>query len=452
MAGTGRVNDPFTDLKTALENVKIKSGHTVYLRAGTHHLTANTTMPGAGATVYPFPGEQAVIDMTGAQVADGNGDAATAQNALTLTGAATRFQDVYITSYPLTRVTPARGTYPLGMGRFWISAASPTEGSGYASLKRCIISNVIDVASYTSNAGGVVAEDCIVFDTGWDATSEGDGEHFYSQNASASPQKIFRRCLFGRSYGLAVQLYAESSPQNWHYLFEDITYLATMYASAGQERNDVTYRRLLAWKSWISLGGGDTANTDLVVEDCVVAGNSINVSSSDGTTITGNTVVRLDGVGEMGIGLAQGAITVDNNHYYGNVVLKYDNAIKTWAEWQTLGFDANGTYSADLPTVNAVYVVPSDGAGHVLGQVTIYNWEQDNIVAIDLAALGVTNGQSVVLRSIDDPLGDVRTATVSGTSVSVDMTTRTVSVPHGASESLTPALDIRFGAWRVETV
>jgi hypothetical protein len=459
MTTEGNAVDPFHSINEAITNPRLKPGQTINLLAGTHRVPNSLTLANVGL-IKSYDGPlAATINLTGAQVADGYGDATAAQNNLYLNVAAQRIEDCVISSQPLTRTTPTRGLYPLGMGRLWVRAASPSDGSEYASLKCCVVGNIIDVGSYTNNAGGVVAEDSIFYDNGWDATESVDGEHFYTQNNSASPTKIFRRNLFGRCFGLAFQLYSESAPRNWHILIVDGTFLSTLYASAGQERNDVTYRRLCFWKAWLSLGGGDTANTDLVVEDCYVAGQSITVSSSNGTTITGNTVVKLDGVGEMGIGTAQGVIEVDGNHYYGGVVLKYNNAIKTWAEWQALGFDANGTYSADLPTETAAFVVASDGTGYVLGQVTVYNWTSANTVTVDLAALGVTNGQQVKLRSIDDPLVDVRALTVSGTSVTIDMTIydadtnptgRTISTPIGHDVPLGPAQDIRFGAWRVE--
>jgi len=457
----GSISDPFTDLATAFENPRLKSGHTIYLLDGVHLVDSNTACSVGGVTIKANTPLLATLDLTGAQVADGYGDNATARNYLLLQGAGIVLEDLIIRSLPQIRTVPERFLYPLGIGSISVQAASPTPETGRATFKRCILIDLQSVGVFSDNAGGVVAEDCILNNFGQDATSTGDGELFYTQNDSASPSKIFRRNLLGRCFGLAVQLYAESAPRNWHYLFEDITFLSELYALAGQERNDVTYRRLLSWQSRLSLGGGDTANTDLSVVDCYVAGQSISVSSSAGTVVTGNTVVRLDSVGEMSIGLAQGDITVDNNHYYGGVVLKYNNTIYSWNDWQNvLGFDLNGSWSADLPATNQSFVVPSDGTGYVLGQLTVYNWEELDSVTVDLADLGVTDGQQVKLRSIDDPLNDVRTLTVSGTSVTVDMTIydadtnptgRTQSIPHGHDAKLNPAQDIRFGAWRVET-
>src|SRR5690606_24877519 len=58
----GSIVDPFTDLATAFENPRLKSGHTIYLRQGTHLLSKLTEHTVAGVTVRSYPGELAVID------------------------------------------------------------------------------------------------------------------------------------------------------------------------------------------------------------------------------------------------------------------------------------------------------------------------------------------------------------------------------------------------------
>lgn len=436
---------------------RIKAGHDITLNNGTHVLTANTSLGVASVYIHAANPLAATLDLTGAQVDADYGDAGTAQNIFTLTGQAVRVEDAIIISVPQIRITPQRFTYPLGFGRLWITGASPADGSGYASFKRCIIGNILDLVSYTPSAGGVVAEDTIFYDNGWDTTEVYDGEHFYTQNLEASPNKIMRRCLLGRVYGEGVQQYSESSGKVWNFVFEDITLLSEFYALSGTSRKNNTLTRLLAWKSRISNGRTDQTQTNIAVNGCYQVDADITVGRSQGgCSVNGNTIVKADGSAAMDIGEnLDASLTVDNNVYWGGVTLKYAGVTYSWADWQgVLGFDLNGSYNAGLPTANSTHVVAADAnsiAAGVLGQVTHYNWAEDTNITLDLDTLGVTNGQTVFLYSIDNPLGDVRELVASGTSVTLDQSTRTLSVPTAAAAALTPAIDARFSAWQVRT-
>ncbi len=113
MTVQGTRSDPFRSLNDALENPRLRPIQIIYLLDGTHPIPATATLSKAEVAVVPFADPLAVtIDLTGAQVADGNGDAATAQNHLYLDGARQRIEDCIILSRPMTRTTPTRFVYP----------------------------------------------------------------------------------------------------------------------------------------------------------------------------------------------------------------------------------------------------------------------------------------------------------------------------------------------------
>jgi len=187
----GSILSPFTDLRTALTNQKLASGHTIYLRQGTHKLTANTAITAAGVTVKPYPNERAVIDI---QQAD-----------LDIDGAGVTFENLEIMSSDGGRVTEQTGSNPTDilLGGFSINGANVT-------MQGCYIHDINGVGWWQGAYGGVW-RDCLLHNVGWDAPDRGHGHLCYSQHAGDT-ERLIDNCLMLPSYSYGIHHYGYTPP------------------------------------------------------------------------------------------------------------------------------------------------------------------------------------------------------------------------------------------------
>lgn len=185
----GSILSPFTDLRTALTNPKLTSGHTIYLRQGTHRLTADTTISAAGVTIKPYPNEHAVIDI---QQAD-----------LVIGGVGVTLENVEIMSSDGGRATEQTGSAPTDilMGGFNINGADFT-------MRGCYVHDINGIGWWQGAHRGVW-RDCLLHNCGWIAPDRGHGHLCYSQHAGDS-ERLIDNCLMLPSYSYGIHHYGSS--------------------------------------------------------------------------------------------------------------------------------------------------------------------------------------------------------------------------------------------------
>ena len=103
-------------------------------------------------------------------------------------------------------------------------------------------------------------------------------------------------------------------------------------------------------------------------------------------------------------------------------------------EWkQATGFDANSTFNTVKPTGNKTFV-RANRYQTGRANITIFNWDKSNTVAVDLANAGLLPGQRFEIRNVQDyfgaPVLSNQTYTV-GTSLTLPMTGLSVAAPIG---------------------
>jgi len=90
----------------------------------------------------------------------------------------------------------------------------------------------------------------------------------------------------------------------------------------------------------------------------------------------------------------------------------------TFAQWQASGFDAASTQINGEPTVTEVvthWQDPAEGGLLGRGAVAVYNWERLASVTLDLAGLGLVEGQAFEIRDGEDYAATILASGVYGT-------------------------------------
>ena len=122
---------------------------------------------------------------------------------------------------------------------------------------------------------------------------------------------------------------------------------------------------------------------------------------------------------------------INNNTYHypnGASGILFQNPPNTpgylnFAGWkQSIGGDANSTFSTSKPTGTEVFVRPNQyepGRAHVI----VYNWDMLDTITIDLSAVGLTVGQQFELRDAQNYLGSpVYAGTYNNSPVTINVT------------------------------
>lgn len=133
--------------------------------------------------------------------------------------------------------------------------------------------------------------------------------------------------------------------------------------------------------------------------------------------------------------------TIDNNSYYGGDInpFRYEEtagARYTWAQWQSLGWDSNGTYTlTGEPSTNITAAYSNeyaDGGDPVRGIVVVWNFEQGDTATVDLSGLDLENGQVYRICNAYNLL-QYQEYTSNGTdnSVNIDLSGLTIAPPEG---------------------
>lgn len=454
MTEEGNLSDPFDSLMEALMNPRLADGQVIYLRAGTHYLTESVALARSDVTIQPYEGEVARIIFK-----------PTANNPiyLSVNGTGVRFRNLEIGSEPTNRLSPVRGNHTgIQLGFIAVNAPPPPDGL----FRNCTLHD-LGTCYWYGGGGGAIFKDCLLYNFGWPVeTGETDGEYLYTQNAASYDTKYVENCLFGPSFSVGFQVYAQSlaadgSCRATHYTFDRCVWFHTFpFVIAAGVVDDINFLDCCAWNGDMILGSTDKTEGKYTLSDCWWAsGIEANDDPQFGTfaesDVQNNRLATINPLGRYfyhpAVDATWGAAAerIWNNHeYYGAAAITFPNG-QTFAQWQAnTGYDANSTISPLLPLANWVRLFPCAELPRI-AHVVIYNWAQDNNVTVDFSSLNLANG-SYRLRNAYDPLVDYTDIVYSGGgTISVPMAGRTIATPLAYATPLA-SLDSRFGAFVLE--
>lgn len=433
------------------------AGHTIYLRAGTHYITENTSINLDDITVRPYENE--VVKIAFAPTANG-------PCYLSINGANVQFLNMEIASEPVNREAPARGDHT-GVQLGFLAVNNNAHPSG--TFRNCILHDLGTCYWYVGSQGGVVFKDCLLYNFGWPIVGGlTDGEYLYTQNAASVPMKYVENSLFGPSFSVGFQVYAQQlafdgSSRATHYTFDQCVWFHTYpFIIAAGVVDDINFDECCAWGSDMIIGSTDKTEGDYLFSQCWwVSGFNANDDPQFGTfeqsDVQNNRFATVNGSGRYfwhpatsgTWGLGENRIW-NNNEYYGTTPasITFPNG-QTWAQWKAnTSYDADSSHSESLPGTNWIRIFPCVLAPKV-AHIIIYNWAQDNDVVVDVSGLGLANG-NYRLRNAYDPIVDYTDIAYTGSgAITVPMAGRTIATPEAYGSPLA-TVDIRFGAFSLE--
>lgn len=202
--------------------------------------------------------------------------------------------------------------------------------------------------------------------------------------------------------------------------------------------------------------GYTTYNIDAEVRDNYMVSNNVTFAPKnfEDLLITGNSIYLRPGTAQALVSLEQNnkvSYTIDNNNYYGDERFTVDpggtGGIMSYAEWQSRGYDANGTFSASAPPDS--YAVRPNAYQAGRANIAVYNWSGQSNVSVDVSNV-MASGDTYEVFDAQNIFGSpIATGTYNGTSISIPMTSTTIApvvgtISHVDYSTHTPS---EFGAF-----
>ncbi|PTB83670.1 hypothetical protein C9926_01710 [Sulfurovum lithotrophicum] len=423
--GVGTQTDPL-DLQTALLNNNIvKDGDTLWLMEGIYEGTFTSELRGSeGNTikVKPYPGKYVAIDTTNAP--DGAG--------LTINGTWTDYYGIEVTSHDKKRVsyvdnssnpsdiTLNAGVSIIGSTNKVINFVSHDNASGIdAWSKRLDGFTGIDTETYGS----------IIYNNGWSAQpadgsyGRGHGHAIYTQNYDGI-KKITNNVIF---YGFGTGIHAYQTGK-----------VVQNGILRGIENFDIQDN------TWFLTGASDIRQ-GMKKYDCLVGGyqpvKNLVLKNNQGYSDIGRTMLGYASNYNGDVFYNENAL-LDNNYLVQNLKLQDfwplgGISIKNTSVFH--GITGEQTYINDLGgNVN----IPEPSSGKKIfyiknsydprrGRITIFNFDRDASVAVDLSQL-MKIGSAYRIHSVFDLYGEpIMSGLYSGGTINIPMGTVLPPQPYG---------------------
>lgn len=234
--GLGSIERPMT-ITEALSSLKIKPGHTVWLRGGVYNYDALTcALQGteeAPITFKPFPGEIAVIDA-----------------GWTANGAYTVWDCDYRIIFRWSGWTGRENTE--GADASGLNAKGHDINTPGVQFRNAIIHDYSNVGFWSPATAGIYYG-CVTYNIGYLGTDRGHGHILYTQNNM--PEKLIKHCMGFNNFGWGIHAYTEDGTINNLLFVENV-----MFQTGGLDpnRDNPTYL----------LGGDVSATTSLWDGNC----------------------------------------------------------------------------------------------------------------------------------------------------------------------------------------
>ena len=421
----GTQDDPL-DLSTALSNNNIvKDGDTLWLMEGTYKGTFTSELRGSESNpikVKPYPGKYVVIDTTNA----------TAGAGLLINGTWTDYYGIEVTSYDGNRVakvdnssnpsdiTLNGGVSIIGSTNKVINFVSHDNASGIdAWSKRLDGFTGIDTETYGS----------IIYNNGWSAQpadgsyGRGHGHAIYTQNYDGS-KKITNNVIF---YGFGTGIHAYQTGE-----------VVQNGILRGLENFDIQDN------TWFLTGASDIRK-GMKKYDCLVGGyqpvKNLLLKNNQGYSDIGSTMLGYYS-NYKGVEFTNEGAILDNNYLVQNLKLQnywYDGSIDIQNTSVFNGISGNQSYLNDLGG-NIFSLQPISGKKIFYiknaydprrGRITIFNFDQDVSVAVDLSKI-MKVGSAYRVHSVFDLYGPpILSGVYDGASINIPMGTVAPPQPYG---------------------
>jgi len=447
--GDGSTELLATDLQWVLTHENVIPGDTIVLLDGTYTGNFYSTITGVvGEEIIIKPKNylQAIIDGS-IQIGDFGG----------INGAYTIIRNVIGTNSDTDR-----GTWETPQGTISrtpnIFPAAPNVG-----IINCIYHDGgVGIPGYEV-ANNLILYGNLVYNNGWADDNLGGAECLYLH----STNKTVKHNIFGGAFKRSVAVYTTNGTIDDITLEENVVFArSTLLMGGNASDGEVILGSLIGnhvINNGIQLGYTMTPNITAICNNNRVYGdNPLTASYFQYLTVNGNKFSGKDASGNACFELNYTTEKIEyliNNNEYHNVGIGGGifNPGGTFAGWQALGYDADGSYSTILPTINEVFVYPNeypDEDDKRMGIIVIWNWEEYNSVAVDLIDLELAIGDTYRWRQAQDPLVDIGTFVFDGNPVSFGMTAaeHSVAYPIGFDELLIESQFPVFGTFIIEKV
>ena len=407
---SGSFASPWNLAKALSQPSVVHPGDTIWLRGGTYSGTFSSSLTGSAANpivVRQYPGERATID-------GGNSGGGTI---LSIAGSYTWYWGFEIMSSNTVRVASTDGDNPpeIVRGEGIATVQSSATGSGLKFIN-LVIHDARQGVALWKEAVDAEVYGCLIYNNGWDSPSRGSGHGIYTQNQIGT-RKLTDNIVFS-GYGYGIHAYGSSAAFLDNFLFQGNTIFNSGNLSAtGPSRT-------------LLLGGDSIAHNPQVIGNFLYrqgggVGSDLDMGYSAGCvnpTVTGNYISS----GAYFVNCTSG-LMMTGNTFYGAT------------NFSQSAFPSN-TYFSSRPTGVQVAVRPNAyEAGRA--NVTVYNWNRQAIVGVDLSGI-LAVGAGFEVRNVLDFYGaPVLVGTYTGALVSVPMSGLSVAPPVGRLATASTAPD-----------
>jgi len=399
--GNGSITAPW-DLATALSHpAVVKPGARVWLRGGTYNGTFISELRGTSAApivVRNYLNERAIID-------GGNRDG----TILLIGGAYTWYWGFEIMSSQPERSLASDGTLKRGAGISTVQQAGAGVGTKFINL---VIHDTALAFGVWKEAVG--AEMCgnIIFNNGWEMAGGGHGHGIYAQNQSGT-MRLVDNIMFNQfSHGI-------------HIYGSETAYLNNFYIEGNIAFNNGALSPTTGYARNLLIGGGRLASNVTLLNNYTYYNSDTCCGVNDlgyeagaaNTQVTGNYFIS-GADSALKVVKLQTSVSMSGNTFFGNIF-----------GFAPPNFPSN-TYHFSRPTTNSMFVRRNrfeTGRGHVV----VYNWENRPDVTVNISSLGLTVGQTYIIRNVQNYFGSTITGTYTGAPITIPMTNWTIGVPVG---------------------
>jgi hypothetical protein len=429
-SGEGSINNPW-DLQTALSRTRtVQAGDTIWVHGGTYRGVFTSGLRGnasAPVIVKAVQGEDVILD----------GYTAQGGAVLSFEGQYTWVWGLTITCKTENRTGSPAITADYKDGVYFIGP--------YNKLINCVIrDNGGNGVGFWNPAIDAEIYGCIIYHNGNIGSTRGHGHAIYTQNTQGTKQ--IRDNIIFNSFGIGIHAYTENgSIQGFNiegntffncglpyekFLERHILVGGLKPADRVMVNGNYFYNRpAYTAKAMVQFGYGSSNLNAAFSNNYMVDGSLYCITSWQSIAVTYNTIASRLSTREM--------VSFDSYDNLKNMV--FDNNMyhrgklgsHSFDEWKNVtGQDGRSIYSSSTPQTT-VYFMQKNEYEVGRANLSIYNWGQENMVAVDVSGLLSVGDAYEVLDVSNLPGGAIVSGVYSGSDILVPMQLTDVSLPSG---------------------
>jgi hypothetical protein len=424
-------------LQAAIRKDGVAPGTTIWLAAGSYagyfvsDLSCTADQP---CTIRPEPGSSVRLD-----------------GSLALKGGYTTWRDLEITNTSWT--TRQGDNLPQ------IHSVVEVFGPGIRLINNVVHDLAGGIYGYNGAADNLWYGN-VVFNNGYlETDGEPVGHGFYLQNENGT--KRLADNVVVNQYNFGIHAYGSSQASLRHIIIDrNVQANNRWLIGGGSPATDIQARGNLLYNSNMQFGYSNKLNEDAEIHNNYIANGTLQIHGWKTLDVQFNTIVSTHGTNAnfkftTPVTATQSIVWTNNTYYRPetNDGKPFDidgEGFYTLPEWQSrTHYDATSKLRAELPQQNAVFVRANEFDAS-RATVTIYNWQNQATVAVDLSSLNLRHGQAYRLRNAQNYLKEWRTFVYDGAPIAVPMEGWTVATPYGASTPLAASTFPQFGTFILE--